>query len=93
MEELYEKLEENVNTEKELLQYIKGRIDADGHVDKKKKRIRICYTTFTEAKRDALLFYNFTGKLSPIKFYKKANEYILEICGKDWKPLIEKLTN
>ena len=81
-------IREKIKTKKELIEYLRGRFDADGHFDPKKKRIRIAYTTLEEAKADASLIQRIIKEKPKVVFYKKANEAILELIGEKWKNLI-----
>lgn len=83
-----ETIREKIKTEDELVEYLKGRFDADGHFDQMKKRVRIAYTTLEEAKADALLIQRIVGKKPKVVFYEKANEAILELIGKKWENFI-----
>jgi len=84
-----ENLEKEIQTLLSLYQYIAGRFDADGHYTSIKNRIRISYTTREEAELDRKLVMKFVKKAPRVVFYKKANEWILEFCGKEWKNFIK----
>jgi hypothetical protein len=89
-DEVYKNLE-NLVTKKNIFEYLGGRFDSDGNYIKPKNRLRISYTTRQEASRDALLVANRIGIKPKVKFYKKANEWILEMSGKKWRSIIEKI--
>ncbi|NAZ14269.1 MAG: hypothetical protein GU359_09055 [Desulfurococcales archaeon] len=62
------------------LSYLAGRTDGDGSIDFNKIRLRIAYSNINEALIDARLIRNIIGTDPKIKYYKKAREYISEIC-------------
>ena len=76
---------EIVKSKNDLFSYLGGRFDADGHFDRKKNRLRICYSKKNEAENDISLVNKITSLKPNIKYYKKANEWILECSGKKWK--------
>jgi len=91
-EEIKRNLEDFINSPESLLEYLAGRIDADGNFELNKNRIRISYTTKAEAERDAKMILNTFQKMPKISYYSGANEWILEIVGKDWKFLVDKIS-
>lgn len=78
----------NIVNENNFVEYFAGRYDADGHHWKEKRMIRIAYTSKLEANNDAMLAEKFTAIKPKIRFYSKANEWILEFCGYKWLSFI-----
>jgi len=87
-QEMKDNLTKYIVSFEDLLQYLAGRFDADGHYDRKKNRLRIAYTTKKEAENDSKLIQLFLKMKPPVKFYQEANEWILELQGKNWLSFI-----
>lgn len=61
-EEASKNLKNLINSLESLLEYLSGRIDADGSFEWSKNRIRISYTTKTEAENDAKIIFKIIKK-------------------------------
>lgn len=86
-------LKEVIKNKNDLFKYLGGRFDADGHFDCKKNRLRICYSNEKEIKTDVSIINNITGLRPDIKYYKKANEWVMECCGRTWKKFNKNILN
>ncbi|MBI3397440.1 hypothetical protein HY045_03110 [Candidatus Woesebacteria bacterium] len=74
-------LKQNVKLDipkKYIFPYIAGRIDGDGHVDKKYRTgIRIAYSTKEDAARDLEILYKLHDSPASLYRYHKANTWVL----------------
>lgn len=94
LKRIFEMSEKNITkliTRENIFQFLAGVFDADGNIVKKKNRLRIGYTTKEEAEREAGLISYFIGNQPKVSFYHASNEWILEMCGKKWGYIIDKI--
>ena len=76
--------------DEDIIDYLAGRVDGDGSIDIHKLRLRIAYSNFYEVLTDARLLEKI-GITPKIKYYTTAREYILEICCKEYREIIQLL--
>ncbi|MBL7169465.1 MAG: hypothetical protein ISS48_00410 [Candidatus Aenigmarchaeota archaeon] len=89
--ETLENVEFSMRNKKDVFEYLGGRFDADGHFDKNKNRIRICYSKEQTAKKDKKIIKEIIGSYPKLKYYKAANEWILDFSGKEFRKINEEI--
>jgi len=85
--ETLQNLEIHIKSKKEAIMYMAGMFDADGHFDKQKNRIRMCYSNENSAIKEQNMISEMVGIKPKLKFYKSANEWILDFSGKDFSEI------